>query len=313
MRAPTGAAGARWPARTASAGAASTRTSARGGVGVGGRPGPGLGRPVDPPATRTSLQPPAVRSSRSKGRLSSSSLATMTCARRLGAAAALATSGPAPGSAQRVTGAGAVRGHLAHVGQVLGVQGALGGRALDQGPAQGAGADGGGDQDGAGQGAGAGPVLVDQEGVGPPQVVPPPVEGPGQARPEQGPDLGAGHEVAPPPGPSPRLVEAALGVVERPLHEHARTAHRRPRSRHPLRTLDGRPPHVADTRPKSTSACELRTEPSGHGSVACGDVRRSTGRVRGGRGRRGRWRPRRSGRRCRGRSRRRRCRPRPGP
>ncbi len=84
-------------------------------------------------------------------------------------------------------------------------------------PGRGRGAGGGGQ--GPGQGAGPGAHVVHREPLGPAQLLPPGVEGPGQHVGEQGADLGAGDEVAPLPAgradtrgvePLGRVVEAAL-------------------------------------------------------------------------------------------------------
>ena len=113
-----------------------------------------------------------------------------------------------PGRAQAVRGRGQVEGP-----PVLDPQG---GGALDEHVAQGRRAGRRGQQDGPGERARPGAGLDHDERVGPAQLVPPAVEGPGDDRAEQRPDLGAGQEVAPAAGPAARRVEAVLRVRTAP-------------------------------------------------------------------------------------------------
>ena len=175
----------------------------------------GLVRPATP--TASSCQPSAVRSTRPKARLSSSSLASTTPVsgprRQLGRTTRPAGPAPvaAPGDAPGVGPSGRCRPRWSpwwarragraldqHVAQRRARRrGSAASTARASVPAPGAGLDHG-------------------ERIGAAQLVPPGVEGPGQHGAEQRPDLGAGQEVARAgPARPPRGVEAVVGVVER--------------------------------------------------------------------------------------------------
>ena len=181
---------------------------------------PSVPAPPGSRSTRTSHQLPPRRSARPKGRLSSSSLASTTAGPgSRGMAARLTQIGPSGASATGTSVSGSTGGKASAGSSVGGdVQPPLGGAPLDEHVAQGGRAGRRRRQDGAAQGPRPGTGLDDDEhrrlAEGPPLLV----QHPGDDRAEEGPDLGAGDEVTlPAPRAAADLVEAGLGVVQRPL------------------------------------------------------------------------------------------------